>query len=201
MNSTQTSLLALLNSAEFFKNSPLQQIFVEAANSILQNPKLQYLVTPLVENGYIVNGNITMKGRLVLITDPRKVSDLQLSIQTKNHLIESLNRNVLATKTVGEHSIKGCFSFLTDEQFNQVSEKVLDEMFDRQQKGFTPSEDVSAYINTINDLLLKQDETKEELVVSFVDEVTDLEKGEVVNVESIKSNKPKKTKVTKKEKV
>ena len=192
MNSTQLSLVSALSSAKFFqdKNPELAKIFQNFALEIYNNPKLGYVVIPLLEQGFInkETGELTYKGFSSLINNPKELSPRQLSMNTKSHLIESLNRSTFATTVIDNKRVPGTLSYLTDDQFRMCLEDVLNELFDRSTKAdFYVLETSAAYINAWNDVKVEDmvGVEQEELNVFQPQEVTDMVIEEVVMVEAI----------------
>jgi len=189
MNSTQLSLISALSSAKFFqdKNPEIAKTFQNFALEIYNNPKLGYVVIPLLEQGFInkETGELTYKGFSSLINNPKELSPRQLSMNTKSHLIESLNRSTFATTVIDNKRVPGTLSYLTDEQFRMCLDDVLNELFDRSTKeDFYVLETSAAYINALNDIKVP-DIVEEELNVFQPVEVTNMVTEEVVAVEAI----------------
>jgi len=189
MNSTQLSLISALSSAKFFqdKNPEIAKTFQNFALEIYNNPKLGYVVLPLIEQGFInkETGELTYKGFSSLINNPKELSPRQLSMNTKSHLIESLNRSTFATTVIDNKRVPGTLSYLTDEQFRMCLDDVLNELFDRSTKeDFYVLETSAAYINALNDIKVP-DIVEEELNVFQPVEVTNMVTEEVVAVEAI----------------
>lgn len=190
MNSTQLSLIGALSSAKFFqdKNPEIAKTFQNFALEIYNNPKLGYVVLPLIEQGFInkETGELTYKGFSSLINNPKELSPRQLSMNTKSHLIESLNRSTFATTVINDKRVQGTLSYLTDEQFRMCLDDVLNELFDRSTKeDFYVLETSAAYINALNDVKVPDTIEQEELNVFQPVEVTDMVTEEVVMVEAI----------------
>lgn len=190
MNSTQLSLISALSSAKFFqdKNPEIAKTFQNFALEIYNNPKLGYVVLPLIEQGFInkETGELTYKGFASLINNPKELSPRQLSMNTKSHLIESLNRSTFATTVINDKRVQGTLSYLTDEQFRMCLDDVLNELFDRSTKeDFYVLETSAAYINALNDVKVPDTIEQEELNVFQPVEVTDMVTEEVVMVEAI----------------
>jgi len=190
MNSTQLSLISALSSAKFFqdKNPEIAKTFQNFALEIYNNPKLGYVVLPLIEQGFInkETGELTYKGFSSLINNPKELSPRQLSMNTKSHLIESLNRSTFATTVIDNKRVPGTLSYLTDEQFRMCLDDVLNELFDRNTKeDFYVLETSAAYINALNDVKVPDTIEQEELNVFQPTEVTDMVTEEVVMVETL----------------
>lgn len=183
MNSTQIALLAALNSAEFFKDSPVAKLFHEFAMGIYKNLKFQYVVTPLIENGYVSgNGTLTKKGRLSLVHDPRELSNLQLSINTRFHLVESIHREILTTSSKTGEEVKGTLSFLSMDQFNKLGEAWFHELSQRKEDpNYGVTEDLAYYLTEYGDTPSQNINPPSEVVTS-----------EVVDISSLIPEEPKK---------
>lgn len=191
MNSTQQCLISALNSAEYFKNNEKEKIFHSFAMEIFQDKTLEKNVNQLIEQKYITNeGLLTTKGRLSIVHNPKQLSDLQLSMNTRSHIVESLERDSLKTKVVGQFSKKGTLSFLDNKQFSNLLDDVLDELFDRtnNSSNFTLSETAQVYLENLK-IAIAVETIQEESVITH-EEVVDMVTEQVIPVESIK---PKKT--------
>lgn len=193
MNSTQLSLVSALSSAKFFegKNDELAKVFQDFAMNIYNNPKLGYVVLPLIEQGFInkSNGELTYKGFASLINNPKELSPRQLSMNTKSHLLVAIERNILTTKVEGNVKKLGVFSYMPNDAFRDLVQDVMDHLFDLSQEDptFYVTESTAAYINALNDVKVEDmvGVEQEELNVFQPVEVTDMVNEEVVPVEAI----------------
>jgi hypothetical protein len=193
MNSTQLSLVSALSSAKFFqdKNPELAKIFQNFALEIYNNPKLGYVVIPLLEQGFInkETGELTYKGFSSLINNPKELSPRQLSMNTKSHLLVAIERNILTTKVEGNVKKPGVFSYMPNDAFRDLVQDVMDHLFDLSQEDptFYVTESTAAYINALNDVKVEDmvGVEQEELNVFQPTEVTDIVTEEVVMVEAI----------------
>lgn len=193
MNSTQVSLISALSSAKFFqdKNPELAKIFQNFALEIYNNPKLGYVVIPLLEQGFInkETGELTYKGFASLINNPKELSPRQLSMNTKSHLLVAIERNILTTKVEGNVKKLGVFSYMPNDAFRDLVQDVMDHLFDLSQEDptFYVTESTAAYINALNDVKVEDmvGVEQEELNVFQPTEVTDIVTEEVVMVEAI----------------
>lgn len=179
MNSTKTTLLSAMVSASFYrdKNPTVAKFFDAFVQSILDEPLFKSQTEALREQNFIDQNGITPKGYASLIHSPKMVSRRQLSINTKAHLLESLEQNQLAET----------LNYISDQQFTQLAEVVLANLGQRLEQGMKLTGGLAEVfgqaeiITDDHDLVIQEDE---EVILN----------NEVVAVESVKKKPAKQTK-------
>jgi len=133
MNATQFTLIAALNAANYWKNSENQNLFQKIATDILESKDsgIAFEVERCRKQGLIKGNDLTSKGKISIILDSRKWSNLHLSKMIGVHLREAVDRNVLVDCDKG----KGTFAFLPKETLADLLEDIVTAICDKVAEG------------------------------------------------------------------